>query len=143
MGERGWINLLTTWARRIERHDYIAFGPFEHSGNVGFYYCVDSAMEDAVICIAAGDAPLKGVTGMVVSVNDHGNVDPAMPTIVMVAKPASYSLRCSHVRRLHRLVADSAVRGAYRHSHREGDRHDPLPHGPLALGNQRTVNHRS
>lgn len=66
--------LLSDHARRIERHDYIGFGPFEHGGAVGFYIHVDGALEDADLKVDdLGEVP-KGFTGLVCQVSDHGNV---------------------------------------------------------------------
>lgn len=67
-------DMLTSWAMRVERHEYIAFGPFEHNGCVGFYILADNALEDADIRINAGDDVPRGFSGMAVFVNDHGNV---------------------------------------------------------------------
>lgn len=65
---------LTEWARRVTRNDYICFGPFEHNGSVGFYYVVDSALEDCDIRLDAGDSVPTGFSGMAAFVTDHGNV---------------------------------------------------------------------
>jgi len=67
-------HLLTEWARRVERHDYIGFGPFEHGGAVGFYNHVEGAFEDADLKVDdTGEVP-RGFTGLVCRVSDHGNV---------------------------------------------------------------------
>jgi hypothetical protein len=66
--------LLTEWARRVVRHDYIAFGQSQHTGDVGFYYLADAAMENADLRIDAGDAVPRGFSGTVAEVTDHGNV---------------------------------------------------------------------
>lgn len=66
--------MLTAWARRVERHDYIAFGPFEHNGDVGFYISTESAIEEADLQIDAGDEIPRGFSGLLVEVSDHGNV---------------------------------------------------------------------
>lgn len=65
---------LTDWARRIERNQYITFGPFPDAGDVGFYYDVESALAEADLKIAAGDKPPTAFTGLLIEVNDHGNV---------------------------------------------------------------------
>lgn len=67
--------LLTEWARRVTRHDYIVYGPFEHGGAVGFYIDVDGALEDCAPLKVSdlGEVP-KGYTGLVCQVSDHGNV---------------------------------------------------------------------
>lgn len=73
-----WINevesLLTDWARRVTRNDYICFGPFEHCGAIGFYVAVESAMEDCELRLDAGDSVPRGFSGMAAFVTDHGNV---------------------------------------------------------------------
>ena len=66
-------SLLTEWARRVTRNDYISFGPFEHTGDVGFYIAVDLALEDGARFDDLADVP-KGFSGLVCIVNDHGNV---------------------------------------------------------------------
>ena len=65
--------LLTEWARRMVRHDYISFGSFEISGSVGFSVDVDSARDDADLVIEAGESVPRGFSGMAFFVNDHGN----------------------------------------------------------------------
>lgn len=67
-------SLLSDWARRVAGHDYIAFGPFEHSGDVGFYYYVDGVFEDADLTLDAGDPVPRGFSGLVAEITDHGNV---------------------------------------------------------------------
>ena len=67
-------SMLTDWARRVARNDYVCFGPFENVGSVGFYYAVDSAMEDCDIQLDAGDSVPRGFSGMAAFVTDHGNV---------------------------------------------------------------------
>ena len=67
-------DLLTEWARRIEGHDYISFGPFDYSGDVGFYINADGVTEDADLCLDAGDDVPRGFSGLAVFVTDHGNV---------------------------------------------------------------------
>jgi hypothetical protein len=73
-----WIDevetLLTDWARRTMRNDYVSFGPFEHCGSVGFYYAVESALDDCDIRLDAGDSVPRGFTGQAAFVTDHGNV---------------------------------------------------------------------
>ena len=63
--------LLTEWARRVERHGYVFFGP--HSGDIGFYIDHESARADSDLLLNAGDSVPKGFTGQVFFVNDHGN----------------------------------------------------------------------
>jgi len=65
---------LTEWARRVARHEYISFGPFEHGGAVGFYIDVDRAIEDADLRVDDLSEVPRGFSGFVVLVNDHGNV---------------------------------------------------------------------
>lgn len=65
---------LTQWSRKAERNEYVVFGPFPDSGDVGFYYDVQAALEAADLRIAAGDAVPKGFTGLLAEVSDHGNV---------------------------------------------------------------------
>lgn len=65
---------LTSWAQLTERNQYIIFGPFQDTGDVGFYYDVESALSDADLKIAAGDTPPKAFTGLLAEVTDHGNV---------------------------------------------------------------------
>ena len=63
--------LLTEWARRIERHDYISFecyGDF-----AGFRIDVESAINDADWRCDDGNAPY-GFSGLLVTISDHGNV---------------------------------------------------------------------
>jgi hypothetical protein len=67
-------DLLTEWARRVARHDYITFGPFEASGDVGFYIHTDGALEDADRKVRDLSEVPRGYSGFVVHVNDHGNV---------------------------------------------------------------------
>lgn len=65
---------LTCWARRVERHDYIAYGPFPHGGAVGFYIYHEGAIEDCDLKVDDLSEVPKGFSGLVVNVNDHGNV---------------------------------------------------------------------
>lgn len=67
-------NLLTEWARRELRHDFISFGPFEHGGAVGFYILTDNAIEEADLKVNDTSEVPRGFSGLVVHVNDHGNV---------------------------------------------------------------------
>lgn len=67
-------SLLTEWARRVERHDYISFGPFDHGGAVGFYIDVESARDEADLIVDDLSEVPRGFTGLIVVVNDHGNV---------------------------------------------------------------------
>ena len=73
-----WFNdcdaLLTDWARRVERHDYISFGPFDPGGAVGFYVSAESAREEADLIVDDLSEVPRGFTGLVVGVTDHGNV---------------------------------------------------------------------
>jgi len=73
-----WINevedMLTTWARKVMRNDYVWFGPFEHCGSVGFCYALESALEDCDLKLDAGDRVPTGFSGMAAFVTDHGNV---------------------------------------------------------------------
>lgn len=66
--------LLTNWARRVERHEFISFGPFPYSGSTGFWIDVGEARNDADIVLDAGDSVPRGFSGLAVFVNDHGNV---------------------------------------------------------------------
>ena len=67
-------SLLTEWAQRVARNQYLIFGPFEHGGAVGFYVNTDGALEDCDLQVAdLSDIP-RGFSGMVCEVNDHGNV---------------------------------------------------------------------
>jgi hypothetical protein len=66
-------SLLTEWARRVARHDYIWFGPFADSGSVGFNVDTESAREDADIVLDAGESVPRGFSGLAFFVNDHGN----------------------------------------------------------------------
>lgn len=66
--------LLTEWARRVERHDFICYGPFEHGGAVGFYIVTDNAIEEADLKVDdTGQVP-RGFSGLVIQISDHGNV---------------------------------------------------------------------
>lgn len=67
-------DLLTDWARRIERHDYISYGPFPHGGAVGFYIYHEGAIEDCDLKVDDLSEVPRGFSGLVVHVNDHGNV---------------------------------------------------------------------
>lgn len=67
-------SFLSDWARQVERHDYIMFGPFKHGGAVGFYIYADGAIEDADLKVDdLSEVPFR-FTGLVVNVTDHGNV---------------------------------------------------------------------
>jgi hypothetical protein len=66
--------LLTEWARRVTRNPYIVFGPFPHGGAVGFYVDADSAVDDADLQVDDMSEVPRGFSGLVVHVNDHGNV---------------------------------------------------------------------
>lgn len=74
----GWIDdvesLLTDWAQRVDRNAYIYFGTVENWGSVGFFYSVDSALDDCDIRIDAGDSVPRGFSGMAAFITDHGNV---------------------------------------------------------------------
>jgi hypothetical protein len=63
---------LSEYARSVERHDYVYFGP--ENGAVGFWYSVDSALEDADLKVDAGDEVPVGFSGLAAFVTDHGNV---------------------------------------------------------------------
>lgn len=67
--------VLTEWARRVDRHDFIAFGPLGRTTLVGFWIDVPAAQDEADIRLPAGDSVPRGFSGMAVFVNDHGNVD--------------------------------------------------------------------
>jgi len=67
--------LLTEWSRKVDRHDFIAFGPLARTTVVGFWIDVPAAQEEADIRLPAGDSVPRGFSGMAVFVNDHGNVD--------------------------------------------------------------------
>lgn len=69
-------SLLTAWARRILRHDYVWFGLADWSGDgsVGFWIETDSALEDADLRLDAGDSVPTGFSGIAAFVTDHGNV---------------------------------------------------------------------
>lgn len=73
-----WIDdaesMLTEWAQRVTRNDYIYFGTVEHWGSIGFFYAVDSAIADCDIQLDAGDSVPRGFSGMAAFVTDHGNV---------------------------------------------------------------------
>lgn len=74
-----WVDevetLLTEWARRETRNPYICFGPMSDAwGSVGFFYSVDSALDDCDIRLDAGDDVPRGFTGQAAFVTDHGNV---------------------------------------------------------------------
>lgn len=73
-----WIDdvesMLTEWARRKLRNDYIYFGTVECWGSVGFFHSVESAMEDCDLKLDAGDSVPRGFSGMAAFVSDHGNV---------------------------------------------------------------------
>jgi len=66
--------LLTNWARRVERHEFISFGPFPYSGSTGFSIDVESARDCADAVLEAGESVPRGFSGMAFFVNDHGNV---------------------------------------------------------------------
>lgn len=66
---------LTDWARRVTRNAYICFGPMSDAwGSIGFFYAVESAVEDCDIKLDAGDDVPRGFTGQAAFVTDHGNV---------------------------------------------------------------------
>lgn len=65
---------LTKWARRVTRNEYVCFGQFEHAGSVGFYYAVESALEDCDLRLDAGNSVPRGFTGQAAFVTDHGSV---------------------------------------------------------------------
>lgn len=68
-------SMLTEWARRTMRNEYVCFGPMSESwGGIGFWYAVDSAIEDCDIRLDAGDSVPTGFSGMAAFVTDHGNV---------------------------------------------------------------------
>ena len=67
-------DMLTEWARRVTRNDFICFGPFEDSGSVGFYIDVESAKESADAIVGdTGELP-RGFSGLALQISDHGNV---------------------------------------------------------------------
>lgn len=63
---------LSDYARAVMRHDYIYFGV--ENGAAGFFYAVDSALEDCDIRLDAGDSVPRGFSGMAAFVTDHGNI---------------------------------------------------------------------
>lgn len=71
-------DMLTEWARRVEGHDYIHFGPAEHSGDVGFWIDADEAIADADHvendCDRDSEPEPDGFRGLLVRISDHGNV---------------------------------------------------------------------
>lgn len=73
-----WIDdvesMLTEWSRSRLRHHYVYFGTVENCGSIGFFYSVDSALEDCDIRLDAGDSVPRGFSGMAAFVTDHGNV---------------------------------------------------------------------
>jgi hypothetical protein len=66
--------MLTAWAQRKTRNEYIHFGKADGQGSVGFWYSVESAIEDCDIRLDAGDGVPRGFSGMACFVTDHGNV---------------------------------------------------------------------
>ena len=70
--------MLTEWARRVLRHDYISYGPFPHGGAVGFYVSVDAFLDDCDLKVDdLGEVEKvmgKGFSGLIAQVSDHGNV---------------------------------------------------------------------
>lgn len=80
-----WMNaaddMLTAWARRVDGHEYITFGPFPHGGAIGFYVDAESATADADHVTDhrsrhGGDSdPPAGFRGLHVIISDHGNID--------------------------------------------------------------------
>jgi hypothetical protein len=71
-------SLLTEWARRAARHDYIHFGPLSECGSVGFWIDAESARSDADIDLPAGDSVPRGFSGLAFFVTDHGNAHAAV-----------------------------------------------------------------
>lgn len=73
-----WIDdvesMLTEWAQRIERNSYIYFGSNDDGSSVGFWYSLESALDDCDIRLDAGDSVPRGFSGMAAFVTDHGNV---------------------------------------------------------------------
>lgn len=64
--------ILTNWARRAARHDYISFRAC--GDDVGFHIDIDQARDDADLRLADGDYVPRGFSGLAFFVNDHGNV---------------------------------------------------------------------
>lgn len=62
---------LSDYARDVMRHDYIYFGV--ENGAAGFFYSVESALEDSER-FDAGDSVPRGFSGLAAFVTDHGNV---------------------------------------------------------------------
>lgn len=54
--------------------DHFCYGPFEHGGAIGYYVNVDGAKEDADLIVADTSEVPRGFSGLVLHVNDHGNV---------------------------------------------------------------------
>lgn len=73
-----WANecdmALSEWAQHSTRCIYWCFGPFPHSGDIGFYMDVESACEDADLQVSDLCEVPTGFSGLLVNVNDHGNV---------------------------------------------------------------------
>jgi len=67
-------DMLTVWARRVLRNDYVWFGPDNDARSVGFWYATESALEDCDIRLDAGDSVPRGFSGMAAFITDHGNV---------------------------------------------------------------------
>ena len=78
-----WISecelLLTQWAQKVERHNYIYFGSLPGDVRVGFRIDTDGAIEDADLLIDDSQrGPVlelpKGFSGLLVHISDHSNV---------------------------------------------------------------------
>ena len=67
-------SLLTEWAQRVARNQYLIFGPFPDGGAIGFYVNTDGALEDCDLKVDDLSGIPRGFSGMVCEVNDHGNV---------------------------------------------------------------------
>jgi hypothetical protein len=64
-------DLLTTWAQRVARHDYIYFAC--ESDAAGFFIHFDARVSADLDVSDTGEVP-KGFSGLVAQVSDHGNV---------------------------------------------------------------------
>jgi hypothetical protein len=67
-------DMLTAMARSRMRNEYVHFGPVDDHGGVGFWYAVDSALDDCGMRLDAGDSVPAGFSGMAAFITDHGNV---------------------------------------------------------------------
>lgn len=71
-------DMLTEWARRKVGHDYIVYDWRDNM--VGFSWSVEAAIEEADWTLQCdgwqthGEEPPRGASGLLVEINDHGNV---------------------------------------------------------------------